>query len=70
MILNTDFGDKLRKSGLRPTKQRLKICKLLFYTDTPFHFTIKSLSKIINHKLCDNISLATVYHTVPAFEKK
>ena len=70
MILNTDFVDKLRNSGLRPTKQRLKICKILFDTDKTFHFTIKDLSKIINQKLGENISLATVYNTVHAFEKK
>ena len=70
MILNTDFVDKLRNSGLRPTKQRLKICKILFDTDKTFHFTIKDLSKIINQKLGENISLATVYNTVHAFKKK
>ena len=70
MILNTDFVDKLRNSGLRPTKQRLKICKILFDTDKTFHFTVKDLSKIINQKLGENISLATVYNTVHAFEKK
>ena len=30
MNLNADFVDKLRNSGLRPTKQRLKICEVLF----------------------------------------
>ena len=29
MKKNTDFIDKLRLSGLRPTKQRLKICEVL-----------------------------------------
>ena len=70
MILNTDFVDKLRNSGLRPTKQRLKICEILFDTDKTFHFTVKDLSKIISQKLGENISLATVYNTVHAFEKK
>ena len=70
MHLNTDFVDKLRNSGLRPTKQRLKICEILFDTDKTFHFTVKDLSKIISQKLGQKISLATVYNTVHAFEKK
>ena len=70
MILNTDFVDKLRNSGLRPTKQRLKICEILFDTDKTFHFTVKDLSKIIVQKMGENISLATVYNTVHAFKKK
>ena len=70
MPLNTDFVDKLRNSGLRPTKQRLKICEILFDTDKTFHFTVKDLSKIISQKLGQKISLATVYNTVHAFERK
>ena len=70
MNLNTDFVDKLRNSGLRPTKQRLKICEILFDKDKTFHFTVKDLSKIISQKLGEKISLATVYNTVHAFEKK
>ena len=70
MLFNTDFIDKLRNSGLRPTKQRLKICEILFDTDKTFHFTVKDLSRIISQKLGENISLATVYNTVHAFEKK
>ena len=70
MHLNTDFIKKLRNSGLRPTKQRLKICELLFNTDKTFHFTISDISEIINQKLNEKISLATVYNTVHAFKKK
>ena len=70
MHLKTDFIEKLRHSGLRPTKQRLKICDALFNTDKTFHFTINDLSKIIKEKLNEKISLATVYNTVHAFEKK
>ena len=70
MNLNTDFVDKLRNSGLRPTKQRLKICDVLFNTEKTFHFTINDLSKIISEKLNEKISLATVYNTVHAFKKK
>ena len=70
MNLNTNFVDKLRNSGLRPTKQRLKICEILFDNDKTFHFTVKDLSIIISQKLGEKISLATVYNTVHAFEKK
>jgi Fur family iron response transcriptional regulator len=70
MILNTDFVNKLRSSGLRPTKQRLKICEILFNAEKTFHFTINDLSKIISEKLSEKISLATVYNTIHAFKKK
>ena len=70
MIKNIEFVDKLRSSGLRPTKQRLKICEVLFNTEKTFHFTINDLSKIIAEKLKEKISLATVYNTVQAFKEK
>ena len=70
MTKSVDFIDKLRKSGLRPTKQRLKICEVLFDRDTTFHFTINDLTKIISVKLNEKISLATVYNTVHAFKNK
>jgi len=70
MNLNANFVNKLRNSGLRPTKQRLKICEVLFNTEKTFHFTINDLSKIISEKLSEKISLATVYNTVHAFKKK
>ena len=70
MNLNANFVEKLRNSGLRPTKQRLKICEVLFNTEKTFHFTINDLSKIIAKKLNEKISLATVYNTVHAFKKK
>ena len=70
MHLTTNFIEKLRNSGLRPTKQRLKICDVLFNTDKTFHFTINDLSKIIREKLSEKISLATIYNTIHAFEKK
>ncbi len=70
MLNNSQYIDKLRSSGLRPTKQRVKICEVLFNTDKTFHFTInelvKKISKVSNHK----ISLATVYNTVHSFKKK
>ena len=70
MNINTDYINKLRNSGLRPTKQRLKICEILFDTDKTFHFTINDLAKIISEKLSEKISLATVYNTIHAFKKK
>ena len=70
MNINIDFVNKLRNSGLRPTKQRLKICEVLFNTEKTFHFTVNDLSKIISEKLSEKISLATVYNTVHAFKKK
>ena len=70
MIKNNEFTDKLRISGLRPTKQRLKICEVLFKREKTFHFTINDLVKIISEKLKEKISLATIYNTVHAFKKK
>jgi len=70
MIKNNEFIDKLRSSGLRPTRQRLKLCKVLFNRSTTFHFTINDLKKQISEKLNEKISLATIYNTVHAFKKK
>ena len=64
------FIDKLRNSGLRPTKQRLQVCEVLFDTEKTFHFTINELEQKIKNKLESKISLATIYNTVHAFEKK
>ena len=70
MAYSEQYIDKLRKSGLRPTKQRIKICEVLFDTDKTFHFTIKELVKIIENQANIKVSLATVYNTVHAFNKK
>ncbi len=70
MSKKNEFIDKLRSSGLRPTKQRLKICELLFDRDNTFHFTINDLAKNISEMLNEKISLATVYNTVHAFKYK
>ena len=67
---NSDFIEKLRSSGLRPTKQRLEICKLLFDRKKTFHFTINDLSKILKKSNNKKISLATIYNTVHSFKKK
>ena len=62
--------EKLRETGLRPTKQRVKICEILFNREKTFHFTINDLVKIIETEANEKISLATVYNTIHAFEKK
>ena len=67
---NLNFINKLRKSGLRPTKQRITICQALFNTEKTFHFTINDLVKIMQKNFNEKISLATVYNTVHAFKKK
>tara|TARA_B100001175_G_scaffold273340_1_gene246974 strand:- start:356 stop:772 length:417 start_codon:yes stop_codon:yes gene_type:complete len=67
---NSVFIEKLRSSGLRPTKQRIKICKLLFDRKTTFHFTISDLSKILKKETNKKISLATLYNTVHSFKEK
>ena len=70
MLKNSEFVSKLRNSGLRPTKQRLKICEVLFNRDKTFHFTINDLFNLIKARSNEKVSLATVYNTVHAFQKK
>ena len=70
MKKDCNFINKLREIGLRPTKQRVKICELLFLRDKTFHFTINDLVKKISDEMNEKISLATVYNTVHAFQKK
>ena len=62
--------EKLRVAGLRPTKQRLALCKIQFDRKSTFHFTIKKLKKIADRNNNEKISLATLYNTVDAFKKK
>ena len=64
------YIEKLRNSGLRPTKQRLQICKILFDVEKTFHFTINELDQKIKKQIGNKISLATIYNTVHAFEKR
>ena len=70
MTKNCNFIDKLRDAGLRPTKQRVKICEILFMREKTFHFTINDLAKKISEDFNEKISLATVYNTVHALQKK
>ena len=70
MKKDSNFINELREIGLRPTKQRVKICELLFLREKTFHFTINDLAKKISDEMNEKISLATVYNTVHAFQKK
>ena len=65
-----DLASKLRTSGLRPTKQRVKLAEFLFNREKTFHFTVENLDKAINKKNSEyKIALATIYNTVHAFKK-
>tara|TARA_Y100001970_G_scaffold209009_1_gene254793 strand:+ start:928 stop:1338 length:411 start_codon:yes stop_codon:yes gene_type:complete len=64
-----EIVNRLRSSGLRPTKQRILIAKKLFEREKTFHFTVETLNKEINHKGNEKVSLATIYNTVEAFTK-
>ena len=70
MKKDCNFVNKLREIGLRPTKQRVKICELLFLREKTFHFTINDISKILKKKTHKRISLATIYNTIHSFKKK
>ena len=61
---------KLRSSGLRPTKQRLLISRVMFDRKETFHFTIKDLNLMIKKNFNLKVSLATIYNSVHAFKKK
>ena len=70
MSNSEQYINKLRSSGLRPTRQRIKICEVLFDSNETFHFTIKELAKMIKNKANIKVSLATIYNTVHAFNEK
>jgi len=69
MYKKNEIVNKLRSSGLRPTKQRISIAKKLFDRNKTFHFTVETLNTEINKKSQERISLATIYNTVEAFKK-
>ena len=50
MKKNIEIVNKLRSSGLRPTKQRIQIAEFLFKREKTFHFTVENLNKTINKK--------------------
>ena len=60
--------NKLRSSGLRPTKQRVEIAKFLFDREKTIHFTVESLNKLLLKKTSTKFALATIYNTVHAFK--
>ena len=70
MMNNTHFEEKLRSAGLRPTKQRIRMCEILFERKKTFHFTIEDLRKILKKKFDTKISQATIYNTINAFKNK
>ena len=70
MSNNLAFEQKLRSSGLRPTKQRIVICNFLFNRKNTFHFTINHLNTDLKNFSKKKISLATIYNTIHAFKKK
>ncbi len=67
---NNTFIQKLKSSGLRPTRQRINICKALFNRKNTFHFTINDLIKILADEFNKKISVATIYNTIHSFKKK
>ena len=67
MNQKNEIVNKLRTSGLRPTKQRVLIAKSLFDSDKTFHFTVETLNRKINKGGASKVSLATIYNTVEAF---
>ncbi|MFQ5984092.1 MAG: iron response transcriptional regulator IrrA [Alphaproteobacteria bacterium] len=63
----TDAAERLRGAGLRPTRQRLALARLLFSGDDR-HVTAEALHKeALARKL--RVSLATVYNTLHQFTK-
>ena len=70
MSNNRNFEKKLRSVGLRPTRQRLDICEVLFDRKDTFHFTIDDLRKILKTKLNTKMSIATIYNTINSFKNK
>ena len=70
MNKKNNIVNKLRSSGLRPTKQRVRIAEFLFERENTFHFTIENLDKLIKKKgSIEKIALATIYNTIDAFKK-
>ena len=70
MSNNHKFTEKLRSLGLRPTEQRIIICKLLFDRNNTFHFTIDDLKNTLKNIHIKKVSLATIYNTVHALKDK
>ena len=60
MNQKNEIVNKLRTSGLRPTKQRVLIAKSLFDNHKTFHFTIETLNQKINKNGVSKVSLAKI----------
>ena len=60
-----ELSEKLRNSGIRPTRQRLALADLLF-RDEDKHVTAEQLHDLA-HGASEHISLATVYNTLKQF---
>ena len=67
--LNTNLIAKLRNSGLRPTKQRIKICEILFNREKTFHFSINDLTNILANQYNQKINLYLSLPSKPNFDK-
>jgi Fur family iron response transcriptional regulator len=65
---DTGILQRLRSAGLRPTRQRLALAKLLF-AQGPRHVTAESLFGEAKAKRI-NVSLATVYNALHDFTDK
>ena len=63
-----NFEKKLRSVGLRPTRQRLDICEVLFDRKETFHFTIDDIRKILKTKQHTKISICLLYTSDAADE--
>ena len=61
-----DSKDKLRKAGLRPTRQRIIIADILLNGQNR-HFTAENLQNEI-FKIGKNMSLATIYNCLKKFK--
>lgn len=57
---------RLRASGLRPTRQRMALAKLLYDCDGFRHVTAEALHEEA-HMMNTRVSLATVYNTLHQF---
>lgn len=65
---DTNALERLRAAGLRPTRQRLALAKLLF-AHGPRHISAESLFNEAKAKRI-NLSLATVYNALHDFTEK
>ena len=61
--MDSKYTNKLRSSGMRPTRQRIKICEILFDREHTFHFSINDLAEIVKNNANEKIALATIYNT-------